>query len=96
MGNQNTITEMQEKVKEGLRIARESIDDAALLKLCDDLEYTWETLCANLIIVGVGISAMRYRTPEQIGAILRQYLNTIKSSKDQRVRMFVPETKSIN
>lgn len=97
MGNkQNTINEMEEKVREGLRIARESISDAALLKLCDDLEYTWESLCANLIIVGVGISSMRYRTPEQIGQLLRQYLDTIKSSKEQRVRTFVPQSTQVN
>ena len=96
MRKQNTINEMEEKVKEGLRIARESVEDQALLKLCDDLEYTWETLCANLIIVGVGLSAMRYRTREQIGAQLRQYQDSIKSTKDQRARMFVPETNSVN
>ena len=65
MGKKKTLTEMEEKVKEGLRIARESVDDQELLKLCDDLEYTWDNLCANLIIVGVGLSAMRYRTPNR-------------------------------
>ncbi len=96
MGKQNTINEMQEKVREGLRMAREAIDDETLLKLCDDLEYTWETLCANLIIVGVGLSSMRYRTPEQVGEILRQYLDTINSSKDQRFRMFAPGSNAVN
>lgn len=96
MGRQNTINEMEEKVKEGLRIARESVDDEALLKLCDDLEYTWETLCANLIIVGVGLSAMRYRTGEEIREQLRLYLKTIKSTKDLRTRMFVPDTNQVN
>lgn len=96
MGEQKTLTEMAERVKEGLRIAREAVEDEALLKLCDDLEYTWETLCSNLIIVGVGISAMRYRTREQITEQLRQYLMTIKSTKEQRARFFVPETEHVN
>ena len=91
MGKQDNITQMEEKVREGLRIARESVDDEALLKLCDDLEYTWQHLCANLIIVAVGLSAMRYRSSEQIREQLRQYLESIKSAKDQRARMFVPD-----
>lgn len=82
---------MEEKVREGLRIAREAVDDEALLRLCDELEYTWQHLCANLIIVSVGLSAMRYRTREQIREQLRQYLESIKSAKDQRARMFVPD-----
>ncbi|MBI5247992.1 MAG: hypothetical protein HY912_00730 [Desulfomonile tiedjei] len=96
MGKQNTITEMEEKVKEGLRIARESVEDEALLKLCDDLEYTWEHLCSNLIIVGVGLSAMRYRTSEQIREQLKQYLETIKSTKDQATRVFFPDTDHVH
>lgn len=96
MDKQNTINQMEEKVKEGLRIARESIDDKALLKLCDDLEYTWESLCANLIIVGVGLSAMRYRTRGQIRAQLEQYLSSIEASKDQRARVFLPDTSYAN
>jgi len=83
---------MEVKVKEGLRIARESVDDEALLKLCDDLEYTWQNLCSNLIIVSVGLSAMRYRTGEQIKEQLQQYLKSIQSAKDQRARFFVPDT----
>ena len=96
MGKQSTITEMEEKVREGLRIARESTHDKRLLKLCDDLEYTWETLCANLLIVGVGLSAMRYRTSEEIGTQLRQYLSSIESFKDQRGRLFFPDTNQVN
>ncbi len=96
MGKQSTITEMQDKVKDGLRIARDSVDDEALLKLCDDLEYTWEKLCSDLIIVGVGLSAMRYRTVEQIREQLQQYLKSIQSSKDQRSRMFVSDTNLLN
>ena len=96
MGKQNTLTEMEEKVKEGLRIARESVEDETLLKLCDDLEYTWEHLCSNLIIVSVGLSAMRYRTAEQIREQLAQYLQTIQSTKDQRARMFFPETELVH
>ncbi len=91
MGKQDTITQMEEKVREGLRIARESVNDEALLKLCDDLEYTWHHLCANLLIVGVGLSAMRYRTHEQIGEQLRQYLESIRSAKSLRGRMFVSD-----
>ncbi|MGB6065319.1 MAG: hypothetical protein WBG50_10950 [Desulfomonilaceae bacterium] len=92
MGKQNTITEMENKVKEGLRIARESVEDEALLKLCDDLEYTWDNLCSNLIIVSVGLAAMRYRTRNQIKEQLQQYLNSIQSKKDQRARFVIPET----
>jgi hypothetical protein len=91
MGKQDTLTQMEEKVREGLRIAREAVDDEALLKLCDDLEYAWQHLCANLLIVGVGLSAMRYRTREQIGEQLRQYLESVKSAKAQRGRMFFPD-----
>jgi len=91
MGKQDSITQMEEKVREGLRIARESVEDEALLKLCDDLEYTWQHLCANLLIVAVGLSAMRYRTREQIAEQLRQYLESIRSAKDQRGRMFFPD-----
>ncbi len=96
MGKQNTITEMEEKVKEGLRIARESVDDEALLKLCDELEFTWQNLCSNLIIVGVGLSAMRYRTGEQIREQLRQYLHVIESTKDQSARFFSPHSDQVN
>ncbi len=96
MGKQNTITEMEDKVKDGLRIARESVDDEALLKLCDDLEYTWQKLCSDLIIVGVGLSAMRYRTGEQIREQLQQYLKSIQSGKGHRYRMFVPDTDLLN
>lgn len=96
MGKQNTITEMEAKVKEGLRIARESVDDQQLLKLCDDLEFTWDNLCANLIIVGFGLAAMRYRTREQIGAQLQQYLNSIQATKDQRARTVLHDTNLIN
>jgi hypothetical protein len=91
MGKQDSITQIEEKVREGLRIARESVNDKALLKLCDDLEYTWQYLCANLLIVSVGLSAMRYRTREQIGEQLRQYMESIKSAKDQRARMFITD-----
>ena len=87
---------MEVKVKEGLRIARESVDDEALLKLCDDLEYTWQNLCSNLIIVSVGLSAMRYRTGEQIREQLQQYLKSIQSTKDQRARMFIPDTEQVH
>lgn len=92
MGKQNTLNEMDEKVKEGLRIARESVEDEGLLKLCDDLEYTWQQLCSNLIIVSVGLSAMKYRTSEQIRNQLAQYQETIQTAKDQRGRMFIPQT----
>jgi hypothetical protein len=96
MSKQNTITEIEEKVKEGLRIAREAVDDEALLKLCDDLEFTWQHLCSNLIIVSVGLSAMRYRTGHQIREQLREYLQQIESTKDQRARVFIPDTTQVN
>lgn len=96
MGKQNTITEIEEKVKEGLKIARESVDDEALLKLCDDLEYTWQHLCSNLIIVSVGLSAMRYRSHEQIRVQLEEYQKSIQSTKDQLARVFVPDTESVH
>ena len=96
MGKQDTITEMEAKVKEGLRTARESVDDQQLLKLCDDLEFTWDNLCANLIIVGVGLAAMRYRTREQIGAQLRQYLDSIQATKDQLARTVFHDTNLVN
>ena len=96
MGKQNTITEIETKVKEGLRIAREAVEDEALLKLCDDLEFTWENLCSNLIIVSVGLSAMRYRSSDQIKDQLAEYLKLIQLGKDQRTRFFVPETDQVN
>jgi hypothetical protein len=96
MSKQNTITEIEEKVKEGLRIAREAVDDEALLKLCDDLEFTWQNLCSNLIIVSVGLSAMRYRTGDQIREQLRDYLQQIEATKDQRARLFIPDTTQVN
>jgi hypothetical protein len=96
MGKKNTLTEIETKVKEGLRIARESVDDEALLKLCDDLEYTWEHLCSNLIIVSVGLSAMRYRTSDQIRDQLTEYLNMIQSGKEQAVRFFAPHSEQVN
>lgn len=92
MGNQNTLGEMDEKVKEGLRTARESVGDETLLKLCDDLEYTWQHLCSNLIIISVGLSAMRYRTADQIREQLGQYLQTIQSTQKQHERVFFPDT----
>jgi hypothetical protein len=92
MSKQNTITEMDEKVKEGLRIAREAIDDAALLKLCDDLEYAWQNLCSNLLIVAVGLSGMKYRNADQIKAQLQQYLLSIQSAKSMQMNQFVPDT----
>ncbi len=87
---------MEVKVKEGLRIARESVDDEDLLKLCDDLEYTWQNLCSNLILVSVGLSAMRYRTGDQIREQLQQYLKSIQSTKDQHARMFIPDTELVH
>lgn len=96
MGNQNTLGEMDEKVKEGLRTARESVGDETLLKLCDDLEYAWQHLCSNLIIVSVGLSAMRYRTAEQITEQLGQYLQTIQLAKKQPERMLFPNTTLAN
>jgi hypothetical protein len=88
MSKQNTIGEMEAKVKEGLRIAREAANDPDLLKLCDDLEYTWDDLAAKVIIVGVGLSAMKYRTPDQIRAQLTEYLNLIREGKGRSVRIF--------
>ena len=96
MGKQNTITEMEAKVKEGLRIAREAVDDQQLLKLCDDLEVTWDKLCANLIIVGVGLAAMKYRTREQIAAQLQEYLNSFQSSKKQHAGPVLHDTNIMN
>lgn len=88
-GKQQTISEIEARVKDGLRIARESIEDAELLKLLDDLEYTWENLCSNLIIVSVGLSAMKYRTPEQIKDQLTDYLRMIQRGKEQVAKLFV-------
>lgn len=96
MKKQNTLTEIETKVKEGLKIAREAVDDEALLKLCDDLEYTWENLCSNLIIVSVGLSAMRYRTNDQIKDQLSEYLRLIHSGKEQAVRLFAPHSEQVN
>jgi hypothetical protein len=96
MRKQNTLTEIETKVREGLKIARESVEDEALLKLCDDLEYTWENLCSNLIIVSVGLSAMRYRSSDQIKDQLSEYLKMIQSGKDQAVRFFAPHSEQVN
>ncbi len=95
-GKQNTITQIEQKVKEGLRIARESVEDEALLKLCDNLEYTWETLCSNLIIVSVGLTAMKYRSREQIREQLEQYLKSIQSTKNQRIGFYGSDTGLVN
>jgi hypothetical protein len=88
MSKQNSITEIDEKVKEGLKIAREAIDDDVLLKLCDDLEFTWENLCSNLLIVAVGLSAMKYRSADQIRIQLQQYLSSIQTAKTQQASLF--------
>jgi hypothetical protein len=96
MGRQNTMSQIEQKVKEGLRIARESVEDPDLLKLCDDLEYTWETLCSNLIIVSVGLTAMKYRSAEQIRAQLEEYLKSIQTAKNQRACLYVPDTNFVH
>jgi hypothetical protein len=96
MSKQNTIGEMEAKVKEGLRIAREATNDPDLLKLCDDLEYTWDDLAAKVIIVGVGLSAMKYRTPDQIRAQLTEYLNLIREGKSRSMRIFTPDNELSN
>ena len=96
MSKQQTISEIETRVKDGLRLARESTEDADLLKLLDDLEYTWDSLCANLIIVSVGLSAMKYRTPEQIKDQLTDYLRMIKKGKEQAAKLFVPSSDIVN
>lgn len=96
MPKQNTLTEIESKVREGLRVARESVDDEALLKLCDDLEYAWENLCSNLIIVSVGLSAMKYRTGDQIKDQLSEYLKMIQSGKEQAMRFIAPHSQQVN
>jgi hypothetical protein len=96
MRKQNTLMEIETKVREGLKIAREAVDDEALLKLCDDLEYTWENLCSNLIIVSVGLSAMKYRSSDQIRDQLSEYQRLIHSGKDQAARFFAPHTDQVN
>lgn len=92
MSKQNSITEMDEKVKEGLKIAREAVEDDVLRKLCDDLEFTWENLCSNLLIVAIGLSAMKYRTADQIRTQLEQYLSSIHMAKTQNANLFFPDT----
>ena len=90
MAKQHTISELQAKVKKGLEVARIFTTDPDLLKLLDDLERTWETLAGNLIIVSVGLSAMRYRTPEQIHDQLMAYQQMIQAGK-LRAELFVTE-----
>lgn len=89
MNKKNTITEIETKVLAGLARARECTDDPALLKLCDDLQFTFENLASNLIIVSVGLSAMQYRTSEQIVAQLTAYHRAIEYGKARSAMMFM-------
>lgn len=78
---QSTLGELETAVKSGLATARKSLTDPELLKLCDDLEFTWQHLCGQLIIVTVGLAAMNYRSEEQIENQLRDYLESINAGK---------------
>lgn len=82
MSRQNTIKEMEAKVKEGLAIARERVTEQHHKDLLDVLEATFERLAGNMLIVATGLVAMKYRSAEQIQAQLDAYLQAIKAGKE--------------
>ncbi|MFC1836106.1 hypothetical protein ACFL2Q_15535 [Thermodesulfobacteriota bacterium] len=44
------------------------------------LEKTWEQVCSQLIILSAGLSAMKFRSDEQIVSQLRQYADKIQEA----------------
>lgn len=82
---QKTITEMDAAVKEGMAIAREVIkDNPELVALHDSLLLTWNKLASQTIIVAVGLSAFKTRSPEQTIAELTEYNRMYKAGIEQQ------------
>ncbi len=85
MAKQNTLGEMETKVTEGLDKARvdcQGNDD--LLKIIDNLAYTFCRLSGQLLIMSVGLSAMRYRTPEQNREQIQKYFDELSGARKRR------------
>lgn len=70
VSEKDNLTDLNQKVQEGMQIALDAVADPQLKGLCRSLLNTWDNLMSQVIIVSVGLSAMRFRTPEQIEAQL--------------------------
>jgi 3'-phosphoadenosine 5'-phosphosulfate (PAPS) 3'-phosphatase len=76
-----TIHEMTKKVLQGLSRAVSVVeDDDSLLLVIAGLARTWDKAAGELIILAVGLSAMRYQTPERI----REYLEGMKATFERQ------------
>lgn len=82
---QKTITEMDEAVRAGMAVAREAIkDDPELIDLHDKPLFTWSKLASQVIIVAVGLSAFKTRSPEQTIIELTEYNRMMKAGIEQQ------------
>jgi 3'-phosphoadenosine 5'-phosphosulfate (PAPS) 3'-phosphatase len=76
-----TIHEMTKRVLQGLSRAVSVVDDDdSLLLVIAGLARTWDKAAGELIILAVGLSAMRYQTPERI----REYLEGMKETLEEQ------------
>ena len=88
----DNIEQMMVKVKEGLQVARSAAISKEQLDTCDILENAFDKTAGNLLIMSVGLSAMRFRTPEQIRMQLNEYSDGFKKGKDLASKTFIPNT----
>lgn len=74
----HTLAEIEVKVKSGLERARRITGtNENLLSLVDSLESLWDGLRDQLLTVSVGLSAMNFRTEDQILSQLIQYRDAV-------------------
>lgn len=78
MGEKKSLLELNDEVNDGLEIAKEAVgDDKELLETIDTLEKAWNKLLSQMIIMSVGLTAMKYREDEQIRELLKIYRRKI-------------------
>jgi hypothetical protein len=80
MSRQNTISQMDLKVKEGLEIARSKVEaDTTLCTMIDLMLAQWEQAAGNLIILASQFSAFRYRDEESTRRMLQECMKLYQS-----------------
>jgi len=78
MGEKKSLLELNDEVNEGIEIAKEAAgEDEELLETIYTLERAWNKLLGQIIIMSVGLTAMKYREDEQIRELLRIYKRKI-------------------
>lgn len=71
---EKNLTEITDAVLEGLKAAEMAIqEDPELSSILHQLRELYDKLGSEFLITSIGLTALKYRTPEQIRNQLRQF-----------------------